>query len=50
VIFIDEFGISTGDCGKPRVWRIRGTRYNQENIAERSYQTHETFSFIVRYF
>lgn len=49
VIFIDEFGITTGDCGKPRVWRLKGTRYDQENIALRSHQGHKSFSFIARY-
>ncbi len=49
VIFIDEFGISTGDCGRPKIWRLRGTRYDQENIAMRSHQGHKSFTFIARY-
>ncbi|CAG2173659.1 unnamed protein product, partial [Oppiella nova] len=32
VIFIDEFGISTGEGGRVWVWRTRGTRYDERNI------------------
>ncbi len=33
VIFIDEFGIGSGDRGRLWVWRERGTRFEERNIA-----------------
>ena len=48
VIFMDEFGISTDDKGKPRVWRVRGERFDDSCIIEATKKTHNAFSFIVR--
>ncbi|CAG2166115.1 unnamed protein product [Oppiella nova] len=33
VIFIDEFGISTGEGGRVWIWRTCGTRYDERNLA-----------------
>ena len=50
VVFIDEFGFSTGDCGCPMVWRLNDTRYDERNIAFHAISSRKRVSFVVWYY
>lgn len=47
VISIDEFGISSDERGKVYVWRLNGTRFDEQNIALRSRTRRFRVSFIA---
>ncbi len=49
VISIDEFGISSDERGKVYVWRLNGTRFDEQNIALRSRTRRFSISFIAWY-
>ena len=47
VTYIDEFSFNTGDPGQIKVWRERGTRFDQKNIFKNTRQTRISINFVV---
>jgi len=47
IIFIDEFRMSSGDSGQLFVWREKGTRYEERNIALVNHTYRLNVSFIA---
>ena len=49
VIFIDEFKICSGECGRLYVWREDRTRYEERNLSLVSHNYRFSVSFITWY-